>query len=191
VDAYGWLNPPDHVSADIVEEFLTGRRPQREPQRALATVMFTDIVGSTQRLAELGDKSWRSVLDQHNVLVSDEIERWRGHVVKNVGDGFVATFDGPARGVRCAEAIAESVKALGIEVRAGLHTGECEMLDDDVRGIAVHIGARVAALAEAGEVLVTSTVKELVVGSDLEFVECGTRKLRGVPGEWRLYRLSA
>jgi class 3 adenylate cyclase len=190
VDAYGWLNPPDHVSADIVEEFLTGRRPQREPQRALATVMFTDIVGSTQRLAELGDKSWRSVLDQHNVLVSDEIERWRGHVVKNVGDGFVATFDGPARGVRCAEAIAESVKALGIEVRAGLHTGECEMLDDDVRGIAVHIGARVAALAEAGEVLVTSTVKELVVGSDLEFVECGTRKLRGVPGEWRLYRLS-
>jgi class 3 adenylate cyclase len=190
VDAYGWVNPPDHVSNDIVEEFLTGRRPHREPQRALATVMFTDIVGSTQRLAELGDQSWRAVLDQHNALASDEIERWRGQVVKTVGDGFVATFDGPARGVRCAEAIAESVKALGIQVRAGLHTGECEMLDDDVGGIAVHISARVAALAEPGEVLVTSTVKELVVGSDLEFVECGPRKLRGVPGEWRLYRLS-
>jgi class 3 adenylate cyclase/pimeloyl-ACP methyl ester carboxylesterase len=191
VDAYGWISPPDFIGNDIVEEFLTGERPHREPQRALATVLFTDIVGSTQRLAELGDQRWRALLDRHDALLCDEIERWRGRVVKTVGDGFVATFDGPARGVRCAEAITECVKPLGIEVRTGLHTGECEMLDDDVGGIAVHIGARVGALAEAGEVLVTSTVKELVVGSDLEFVECGPRELRGVPGEWRLYRLLA
>jgi class 3 adenylate cyclase len=151
--------------------------------------MFTDIVGSTQRAAALGDQRWRDLLSRHDALVRSEVEEWRGHVVKTLGDGVVATFDGPARAVRCAAAIVKSVRALGIEVRAGLHTGECETLDDDVGGIAVHIGARVAALAEAGEVLVSSTVKDLVVGSDLEFTDRGPYELKGVPSEWRIYRL--
>jgi class 3 adenylate cyclase len=188
IDAYGWLHP-DHAANDIIEEFLTGRKRRREERRVLATVMFTDIVGSTQRAAALGDQRWRDLLSRHDGLVRSEVEEWRGHVVKTLGDGVVATFDGPARAVRCAAAIVESVRALGIEVRAGLHTGECETLDDDVGGIAVHIGARVAALAEAGEVLVSSTVKDLVIGSDLEFTDCGPHELKGVPSEWRIYRL--
>jgi class 3 adenylate cyclase len=188
IDAYGWLHP-DHPANDILEEFLTGRKRRREPRRVLATVMFTDIVGSTQRAAALGDERWRDLLTQHDALVRSEVEEWRGHVVKTLGDGVVATFDGPTRAVRCAAAIVESVRTLGIEVRAGLHTGECETLEDDVGGIAVHIGARVAALAEAGEVVVSSTVKDLVVGSDLEFTDCGPHELKGVPSEWRIYRL--
>jgi class 3 adenylate cyclase len=160
-----------------------------EPDRVLSTVLFTDIVGSTERAARLGDVRWRDVLQRHDELVRAELERWRGTEVKTVGDGFLALFDGPARAVRCAEAIVRDVEAEGLQVRAGLHTGECERIGDDVGGIAVHIGARVAALASAGEVLVSSTVKELVVGSGLSFDERGTSELRGVPGEWRLFAL--
>jgi class 3 adenylate cyclase/pimeloyl-ACP methyl ester carboxylesterase len=174
---------------DEVEEFLTGERRTPEPDRVLATVLFTDIVGSTEHAARLGDERWRDLLQRHDELVRAELERWRGTEVKTVGDGFLATFDGPARAVRCAEAIVRGVEAEGLEVRAGLHTGECELLDDDVGGIAVHIGARVADLASAGEVLVSSTVKELVVGSGLSFGGRGTHELRGVPGDWRLFAL--
>jgi class 3 adenylate cyclase len=187
-DAYGWGSRDDPAD-DEIEEFLTGRRRPREPDRVLATVLFTDIVGSTDRAAEVGDRAWREILEQHNALVRDELERWRGREVKTVGDGFLATFDRPARAVRCAQAIVERVRALGLEVRSGLHTGECELLDGDVGGIAVHIGARVNALAEGSEVLVSSTVKDLVVGSNLRFADRGPHALRGVPGEWRLFAL--
>jgi class 3 adenylate cyclase len=174
---------------DEVEEFLTGSRRTPEPDRVLATVLFTDIVGSTKHAARMGDERWRDVLARHDELVRAELERWRGKEVKTVGDGFLATFDGPARAVRCAEAVVRGVETEGLEVRAGLHTGECERIGDDVGGIAVHIGARVADLASGGEVLVTSTVKELVVGSGLSFAERGAHELRGVPGEWRLFAL--
>jgi pimeloyl-ACP methyl ester carboxylesterase len=175
---------------DAVEEFFTGRVPVREPDRVLATVLFTDIVGSTQRAAELGDSRWRELLATHNRLVRRQLDRHRGREVKTVGDGFVATFDGPARAVRCAQTIAEEVRRLGIEIRAGLHTGECELVGDDVAGMAVHIGARVGAQAGPGEVLVSNTVKDLVVGSGLTFTERGEHELKGVPGEWRLYALT-
>jgi len=174
---------------DEVEEFLTGERRKPEPNRVLSTVLFTDIAGSTEHAARLGDERWRDLLQRHDELVRAELERWRGKEVKTVGDGFLATFDGPARAVRCAEAIVRGVEAEGLEVRAGLHTGECERIGDDVGGIAVHIGARVVDVASAGEVLVSSTVKELVVGSGLSFGERGTHELRGVPGEWRLFAL--
>jgi class 3 adenylate cyclase len=188
IDAYGWL---DYEGAwiDTVEEFLTGRRPAREPERVLSTVLFTDIVGSTERAAAVGDRAWRDLLERHNELVREELDRWRGREVKTVGDGFLATFDGPARAVRCAEAVASGVRDLSLEIRAGVHTGECEISDGDVTGIAVHIAARVLALANAGDVLVSSTVKDLVVGSGLDFGDRGTHELRGVPGEWRLYAL--
>jgi class 3 adenylate cyclase len=185
-DIYGW---PDQVTNDIVAEFLTGRKPHHEPQRVLATVLFTDIVDSTRRAAGLGDLKWRGVLEQHDALVREELERWRGREVKTIGDGFLATFDGPGRAVSCAQSIVQRVAALGIEVRAGLHTGECELLDGDIGGIAVSIGARVGALAEPGEVLVSSTVKDLVVGADLQFADRGAFDLKGIPGEWRLFRL--
>jgi class 3 adenylate cyclase len=187
-DAYGWGSRDDPAD-DEIEEFLTGRRRPREPDRVLATVLFTDIVGSTDRAAEVGDRAWREILERHNAVVRDELERWRGREVKTVGDGFLATFDRPARAVRCAQTIVERVRALGLEVRSGLHTGECELLDGDVGGIAVHIGARVNALAEGSEVLVSSTVKDLVVGSNLRFADRGPHALRGVPGEWRLFAL--
>ena len=177
---------PDQI-LDEIEEFLTGERHAREPDRILATVMFTDIVGSTERAAELGDSRWRELVGRHDALVRRELQRHRGRPVKTLGDGFLATFDGPARGVRCARAIADSVRALGIEIRAGLHTGECELVGDDVAGMAVNIGARVASLADGGEVLVSSTVKDLVVGSGIEFAERGEHRLKGVPGEWRLF----
>lgn len=187
-DAYGWPEV-DSPANDAIEEFLTGRRRPREPERVLATVLFTDIVGSTDRAAALGDHAWRKLLDRHNALVREQLERWRGREVKTVGDGFLATFDGPARAVRCAQRIIEEVRELGLEVRAGLHTGECELREGDIGGIAVHIGARVAGLAQAGEVLVSSTVRDLVVGSELRFSDRGPETLRGVPGEWRLYSL--
>jgi class 3 adenylate cyclase len=155
--------------------------------RVLATVLFTDIVGSTEKAAALGDRRWRDVLDNHHTTIRRNLERFRGHEIKTTGDGILATFDGPARGIRCACAIAEEVKPLGIEVRAGLHTGECEMIGNDVGGIAVHIGARVAALAGAGEVLVSSAVKDLVAGSGLRFGDRGSQALKGVPGEWRIF----
>jgi pimeloyl-ACP methyl ester carboxylesterase len=187
-DHWPWISDPDEV-ADEVEEFLTGERRERELDRALATVLFTDIVGSTERATALGDRRWRDLLEQHDRLVRRELERHRGREVKMTGDGVLATFDGPARAINCATAICERVRPLGIEVRAGLHTGECELRNGDVGGIAVHIGARVAALAGAGEVVVSSTVKDLVVGSGLTFSDRGTHSLKGAPGEWRLYAL--
>jgi pimeloyl-ACP methyl ester carboxylesterase len=172
---------------DEVQEFLTGVRPGPEPDRMLATVLFTDIVGSTQRAAELGDRRWRHLLDSYYGLARRELERFRGREVKTTGDGFLATFDGPARSIRCACAVSDSVGQLGIAIRAGLHTGECEVMGDDVGGIAVHIGARVAAEAAPAEVLVSSTVKDLVAGSGLEFEDRGPHRLKGVPEEWRLF----
>jgi class 3 adenylate cyclase len=176
---------------DEVEEFLTGVRHGPEPDRVLATVLFTDIVGSTQRAAELGDRKWRDLLEDHDALVRTELDRFRGREVNTAGDGFLAIFDGPARAIRCAHAIAERARGLGLEVRSGLHTGEIELAGDDVRGIAVHIGARTAALAGPREVLVTSTVKDLVTGSGIEFDDRGEHALKGVPGEWRIFLVTS
>ena len=175
---------------DEMEEFLTGTRQTRPLDRVLATVLFTDIVDSTRRAAEAGDRRWRDLVARHDELTRRQIERFRGREIKTLGDGFLATFDGPARGIECASAIRDGVRPLGIEVRAGLHTGECELAGDDVRGMAVNIGARIGALAEANEVLVSGTVKDLVVGADLEFTERGERELKGVPGTWRLFAAS-
>jgi class 3 adenylate cyclase len=152
--------------------------------------MFTDIVGSTGLAARLGDREWRDLLEGHDALVRRQIERFQGRAIKTMGDGFLATFDGPARAIRCASTIAEEVRRLGVEIRTGLHTGECEVMGDDIGGMAVNIGARVAAKAEAGEVLVSGTVKDLVVGSGLGFADRGTHALKGVPGEWRLFAVA-
>jgi len=181
-----WIGDTDAL-LDEVEEFLTGVRPRPEPDRLLATVLFTDIVGSTEKAAALGDRRWRELLEEHHGLVRRELDRFRGREIDTAGDGFFASFDGPARAVRCACAIREALKELGLEVRAGLHTGECEVVDGKVGGIAVHIGARVAKEAGPGEVLVSSTVKDLVAGSGLQFRGRGTTDLKGVPGEWGLY----
>jgi len=172
---------------DEVQEFLTGIRPAPELDRVLATVLFTDIVGSTEKAATLGDRRWRELLDAHDERIRALIERFRGREVNTAGDGFLAAFDGPGRAVRCAQSIAEAVLALGLEIRAGVHTGEIELAGDDIRGIAVHIGARVSALAGPGEVLVSSTVKDLVAGSGLSFEDRGVHTLKGVPDEWHLY----
>jgi pimeloyl-ACP methyl ester carboxylesterase/class 3 adenylate cyclase len=172
---------------DEVEEFVTGTRPSREPDRVLATVLLTDIVGSTERAAELGDRRWKELLDEHHRIARTEIERARGREARLTGDGVLATFDGPARAVGCATAIREAVRPLGLVIRAGLHTGEVELAEAGPEGIAVHIGARISALAGPGEVLVSSTVKDLVVGSGIEFADRGTHELRGVPGEWRVF----
>jgi class 3 adenylate cyclase len=172
---------------DEVEEFLTGTRPSREPDRVLATVLFTDIVGSSQRAVELGDRAWRELLGAHHRVVRRQLERFEGREVDTAGDGFLATFDGPARAVRCGSAIRQAVSELGLEVRAGLHTGEVELAGEKVTGIAVHTGARVAALAGPGEILVSSTVKDLVAGSGLEFEDRGMHELKGIPDERRLY----
>ena len=162
-----------------------------EPERVLATILFTDIVGSTAKAVELGDRGWRELVERHHALVRQQLARYRGRELDTAGDGFFASFDGPARGIRCARAISSGVHELGIDVRAGLHTGECEVIEGKVGGIAVHIGARVAAQAGPGEVLVSSTVRDLVAGSGLEFVERGQAELKGVPGEWRLYAVAA
>ena len=172
---------------DEIEEFLTGSRTEAEPDRVLATVMFTDIVGSTRRAAELGDREWRALLDRHDQLVRRELARFRGREVKNLGDGVLATFDGPARAVRCASSIAQTVQPLGITVCSGPHTGEIELKRDDIGGIAVHIAARVAAVAVPGESLVSSTVRDLVAGSGLRFADRGFHALRGLPEEVHLY----
>lgn len=172
---------------DEIEQFLTGTRHRRGPDRVLATVMFTDIVGSTRRAAELGDARWRELLVDHDTLVRRELDRHRGRFVKSTGDGVLATFDGPARAILCATTIVDAARELGLELRAGLHTGECEVVGDDVGGLAVHIAARVSQAAGPAEVLVSSTVKDLVVGSRIEFGERGMHDLRGVPGEWRLF----
>jgi len=177
---------------DEIERFLrraweAGAGEVSEPDRVLATVLFTDIVGSTERAAALGDHAWRELLDRHHEIARRELERHRGREIEFVGDGLLATFDGPARAIRCALVIGEAVRALGIEIRAGLHTGELELAGGAIRGIAVHIGARVASEACAGEVLVSSTVKDLVAGSGIRFVDRGLRSLKGVPEEWRLF----
>jgi pimeloyl-ACP methyl ester carboxylesterase len=187
-DHIPWLANAD-ASFEEIAEFLTGVRPMAEPDRVLATVLFTDIVGSTEKAATLGDRRWHDVLDGHNAAVRLAIARSRGREVGTQGDGFLATFDGPARGVQCARAIIDSTRTLGIEVRCGLHTGECEKIGDDVGGIAVHIGARIAALAAANEILVSSTVKDLVAGSGLRFSDLGTKILKGVPGAWNVFRV--
>ena len=176
---------------DEIEEFLTGARQHAELDRVLATVLFTDMVGSTERSAALGDKRWRDLLEAHNRVMREELDRFRGREIDTAGDGFFATFDGPARAVRCACAMRNELARLGIDIRAGLHTGECELVADKVRGIAVHIGSRVASLARPGEVLVSSTVKDLVAGSGLDFEDRGVQTLRGVPGEWRLFAVIA
>jgi class 3 adenylate cyclase len=150
-------------------------------------VLFTDIVGASERAAALGDRRWRDLLENHHAIIRRTLARFRGREIDTAGDGFLATFDGPARAVRCACAISEEVRALGIEVRAGLHTGECETIGDKLGGIAVHIGSRVAGLAQAGQVLVSSTVKDLVAGSGLSFQDRGLHSLKGIPGEWKLF----
>jgi class 3 adenylate cyclase len=174
-----------------VEEFLTGDRKLPDAERILATVMFSDIVDSTSRAAELGDRRWRDLLESVEGSVERALERYRGRAIKTMGDGFLATFDGPARAIRCAAAIRDAARAqFGLEVRSGLHTGEIEVIGNDVGGIAVHIGARVGAIAGPGEVLVSGTVKDLVVGSGIAFEDRGERELKGVPGEWRLWSVA-
>jgi pimeloyl-ACP methyl ester carboxylesterase len=180
-----WAGDVDRL-VDEVEEFLTGSRPAQEPDRVLATVLFTDLVGSTERAAELGDRRWRELLEQHHAIVRRQLERFRGSEVDTAGDGFLATFDGPARAIRCASAIRAGVRALSLEIRAGLHTGECELVQGKVGGIAVHTGARVAGAAGAGEILVSGTVRDLVAGSGIRFEDRGEQELKGV-GARRLY----
>jgi class 3 adenylate cyclase len=180
------FGPQSEAFRPIEAEFLTGERREAEPDRVLATVLFTDIVGSTERASELGDAQWRALLDRHDDIARREIAAARGRAVKSTGDGFLAVFDGPARAVRCAQAMGKAVDPLGLEIRAGLHTGECELRGDDVAGIAVHLGARIGALAGPGEVLVSSTVRDLTLGSGIEFADRGRHALKGVPGEWQV-----
>jgi class 3 adenylate cyclase/alpha-beta hydrolase superfamily lysophospholipase len=189
-----WVNPSQIV--DTIEPFLrqiwqSGEWDVVEAERVLATVMFTDIVGSTEKLTELGDRGWRELLQKHHAIVRRQLVRFSGREIDTAGDGFFASFDGPARAIRCACAITDAVRDLGLEVRAGLHTGECEIVDGKVGGIAVHIGARVAGEATPGEVLVSSTVRDIVAGSGITFEARGERELKGIPGAWRLFSVSA
>ena len=184
-----WSGDQDALLREI-EHFVTGSRPAPRHDRVLATVLFTDIVGSTDRAAEIGDARWRELLAEHDQLVRRALDRFEGREVKTTGDGFLATFDGPARAIRCAQAIHEFLRAIGVDVRAGLHTGEIDLVDGDVGGIAVHLGARVMAKADAGDTVVSSTVKDLVVGSGIAFEDRGEHQLRGVPGTWRLFAVS-
>ncbi len=186
VDHLPFVGDADAI-LDEVEEFLTGVRPPPKADRMLATVLFTDIAGSTQRAVEVGDRRWSDLLESHHAVVRRELDKFRGREDNTAGDSFLAIFDGPARAIRCACAISESVRQLGVEVRAGLHTGECVVAGDLFGGIAVHTGARVASLARAGEVLVSSTVKDLVAGSGISFLDRGVHILKGVPGQWRLF----
>lgn len=182
---------PWRDSFQAIYEFLTGERPEVTDDRVLATVLFTDIVDSTRRAAEIGDRDWHALLDAHDAVVRAQLNRFRGREVNTSGDGFLAMFDGPQRAIRCAMAIRDAVQALGIQVRAGLHTGECEVRGDDIGGIGVHIGARVSALAGPNDVLVSSTLRDLVIGSGLQFEERGTYQLKGVPDEWRLFAVAS
>jgi class 3 adenylate cyclase len=190
-DHLAWEGDSDAIVSEIDHFLRSVRDEEAEFDRVLATVMFTDIVGSTERSSALGDRSWQNLLADHDRIVRGLVARYRGREIKTLGDGFLATFDGPARAVRCALAIAQAVRDLGIEVRIGLHTGEIELDGDDVRGIAVHIGSRVGAIAGPSEVIVSSTVKDLVAGSGLVFEEAGERELKGVPDRWRLYRVGS
>ena len=188
-----FVGDPEGLAAEI-EAFLTeawAEVPERTaPSTVLATVLFTDIVGSTKKMAELGDRRWRELLEEHNGAIRRQLARFRGIEMDTAGDGFFARFDGPARAIQCAQAITAAVQQFGVQVRAGLHTGECEVANGKVAGIAVSIGARIAATAEPSEVLVSSTVKDLVAGSGLTFDDRGTHELKGVPGEWRLYAVA-
>jgi class 3 adenylate cyclase len=187
-DWFSWADP--ERNGRMLEEtrrFVEGLSAPPAPDRVLATVLFTDIVGSTSRAAELGDSGWRELLHRHHTLVRGELARFRGEELDTSGDGFFAAFDGPGRAIECALAIRDSVRSLGLEIRAGLHTGECERVDGKLGGIAVPTGARIAGLADAGEVLVSQTIKDLVAGSGLRFDDRGSHELKGVPGTWRLY----
>ena len=181
---------PWRDSFQEIYKFLTGHQPEVADDRVLATVLFTDIVDSTRKAAEIGDRDWHALLDAHDAVVRSQLARFRGREV-NTGDGFLAMFDGPQRAIRCAMAIRDAVQALGIQVRAGLHTGECEVRGDDIGGIAVHIGARVSALAGPNDVLVSSTLRDLVIGSGLDFEDRGAHELKGVPGEWQLFAVAS
>jgi class 3 adenylate cyclase len=185
-DHVPWYDGADEWLGEV-QEFLTGTRATAEPERILATVLFTDIVDSTRTATELGDQRWREVLERHQRAVRDDLTRFHGREVKSTGDGFLATFDGPARAIRCARTIVDSSEPLGIRIRAGLHTGECEVMGDDIGGIAVHIASRVSALAGPGEVLVSRTVKDLVAGSGIEFSDRGAHTLKGLADEWQLH----
>ena len=182
---------PWRESFQEIAEFLTGQQAEVADDRVLATVLFTDIVDSTRRAAEIGDRDWHALLDAHDAVVRSQLARFRGREVNTSGDGFLAMFDGPQRAIRCAMAIRDAVQALGIEVRAGLHTGECEVRGEDIGGIAVHIGARVSALAGPNDVLVSSTLRDLVIGSGIEFDDRGTHELKGVPGDWHLFAVAS
>ncbi|MDT5185577.1 MAG: hypothetical protein QOI29_3735 [Mycobacterium sp.] len=188
---YHFVEPGWRASFQEVAEFLTGQQPDVADDRVLATVLFTDIVDSTRRAAQMGDRDWHALLDAHDAIIRSQLARFRGREVNTSGDGFLAMFDGPQRAIRCAMAIRDAVQALGIEVRAGLHTGECEVRGENIGGIAVHIGARVSALAGPNDVLVSSTLRDLVIGSGLEFEERGSYELKGVPGEWRLFAVAS
>ena len=189
-DHLPWLGDTDGV-LDAIQEFVTGSRRQVDEDRVLATVLFTDIVDSTRQAAAAGDRRWRELLDTHDEIAVNEVERFRGRRVKTLGDGMLAMFDGPARGVHCAEGVRDAAGALGLEIRAGLHVGECELRGDDIGGLAVHIGARIAALADPGEILVSRTVRDLVAGSELRFADRGEHELKGVPDCWSLYAVRA
>jgi class 3 adenylate cyclase len=179
----------DRLVADEIEEFITGDRHADDLDRILATVLFTDIVGSTEIAAEVGDRRWAELVEAHHRIVRRQLDRFRGREVDTAGDGFFATFDGPARAIRCVQAIGEELRSLGLRIRAGLHTGECEVMDNKVGGIAVNVGARVAGHADADEILVSRTVVDLVAGSGIKFSEHGEHQLKGVPGAWLLYRV--
>jgi class 3 adenylate cyclase len=176
--------------ADEIEGFLTGTRPPPRHDRVLTTVLFTDVVSSTERASELGDRDWRDLLEQHHRLLRTELDRFGGREVHTAGDGFLATFDSPRRAIECARAAALAIRSIGLEIRAGAHTGEVELSDGDVQGLAVHIGARISTLAGPGEVLVSSTVKDIVVGSGIEFLDRGEHELKGVPGSWHVYAVA-
>jgi class 3 adenylate cyclase len=185
-DGFVYLGDTDAVLSEV-EEFVTGARRSPEADRILATILLTDMVGSTDRAARLGDQRWRAVLDTHDDIVRAQLKQFRGRLHRATGDGVLATFDGPARGIRCAQSLRDSLREAGIDIRSGLHAGEIELRGDEIGGIAVHIAARIGAQAESGEILCSSTVKELVTGSDLAFVDRGRHQLKGVPQEWQIY----
>lgn len=189
-DHLPWVDGSD-VILDNIEEFLTGAKPVMEFDRVLATIMFTDIVGSTELAAKSGDRKWRGLLDAHHAAVRHELSAFQGREINTTGDGFVASFDGPARAIHCARAVRKAVQQIGVDLRIGLHTGECEMHGDDVSGLAVHIAARVSDLAPPGSVVTSRTVKDLVAGSGIVFNDFGTYQLKGVPDDWHLYSVEA
>jgi class 3 adenylate cyclase len=188
-DHMPWVGDQDAI-LDEIQEFVTGERPARESDRVLATVLVTDIVGSTRLASQLGDRAWSELLTRHHALVRKELASFRGKEIDTAGDGFLATFDGPARAVGCACRIRDAMRSLGIEIRAGLHTGEIELSGDQVRGIAVHTGARIAAAAQAGEILVSSTITDLVSGSGIRFEDRGLHALKDIPRQWQLFAAS-